>query len=333
MRITNPTMTRNYSKSLNVNQKRLYDLNMRITSRRKFDTMAEDTASGVRAMKVRRSLAQIDYYTDNCETTKSVFDLAEKSLMQISSMCTTISEGFIAAISDDKEPSDREIFATQMEKLRDEILTLMNNNASGRFLFGGTNTKSLPFTVDADSDLCYNNVKVKDIDKSDPQYAYLFEDAAYVDIGLGLTMQKGDPQSVIGNTAFENTLVGIDFLGAGPENLYIRISEMIDILRNMDPDPDLSKHTDAGKLLDRFRASHENVVTQLTRLGSDAQYLEFTIERLDNEKINLTERHDELETIDPYEAIMNYEMQYSIFNAALAMGQKLLQPTLFNFMN
>lgn len=329
MRIANSTIVRNYTSNLNNNLSRLNEYNMKVTTQRKFTSMAEDTAAGVRAMKVRRSMAQLESYADNSRTMKATLTSAEGNLMQISSLSHEASAKFVSAMNGDKGEGERKIIASELKKTQEALLACVNGQYSDQYLFGGTNTTSAPFTLDDAKDLCYNGVKVKDIADANGQvkqeYQYLMDDAAFVDIGMGLTMND---QELQGNSAFESTMNGLDFLGVGDKNLYLVLGEMIDMLETGSMDMD-----GAGKLLDQFRASSNNVNIQITELGAKASYIDFTIDRLDAESISLKERQNALEIIDPADAIMDFKVQEYVYNAALQMGQRLLQPTLFSFMS
>ncbi len=80
MRITNPMVTRNYTKGLHTNRGLLDRYSGQVMDGRKFYSMSEDTSSGVRAMQVRRNLSRIDAYLDNTSAAKSFYTAAETSL-------------------------------------------------------------------------------------------------------------------------------------------------------------------------------------------------------------------------------------------------------------
>ena len=324
MRITNPMVVRNYTNNLHKNRAMLEHFSNQIVTGRRFNKMSEDTAAGVRAMQVRRNLSRIDAHIDNAKAAQSQLGAAETTLLQISELTHSISEKHISGMSDDKT-TERGIIATELEKLRDQLMSLANSQFAGRYMFGGTNTVTPPFETDDLGNIFYNGTDIRTLDKSHP----LIKDAAHLDIGLGLTFNNaGDPQLVDPNSAFKHTLVGAEFLGLGSENIYLVLTEMIDSLR-----AEVFDHEAAGNILNRFRESAANVNIQITKLGADSQYLEFSIDRLETEAINLKTRQTDLEAAAPEEAIMNMKIQEFIYNAALQMGQRLLQPTLFSFIN
>lgn len=329
MRIANTTIARNYTTNINNNLAKLNSSSEKVYTGRRYSTMAENTSLGVRAMTVRRNLSRISGYMDNTKDAQNKFDTAEKAVGQIGTLATDIYARFNYALNDTNGKEERDIIANEFEKLQAEILSLANGQYSDRYMFGGTNSHSRPFTVNDAGELMYNGERVKDIaNDGSGKYDELLNDAAFVDIGLGLTME-GNSNDVIPNSAFKNTLIGIDFMGMGDSNLYDTITELINALR----DPNFDLDSKGGALLTKIQDAGNHVNLARTKMGADAQYLEFTVTRLETEEFNLSERQQTLEIADPYESIMDYEMQTYVYNAALAMGAKLLQPTIFSFIS
>ena len=372
MRITNSTMSRNYSTNLNKNLERLNDANYEVaTSGRKIFKMSDDTATGIRAMKVRRAIDQLKSYQDNAKNTKVKIDSAEKVVGTIAELATQVYERFNFALNDTNGETDRAIIAQEFRKLQEEIVTSGNSQFADRYLFGGTNTMSPPFSVcqepevgdptfpagrgvEGDADylppykaqgpnhgkLMYNNVLMSDIPGTTGEYQYMIDDAAYADVGLGLSME-GQTQNVNTNTAVKTTINGVDIMGTGEDNLYDAVTKIISWLEGgegpadpNDPPNNYRPYSNeyGGQLLDLIKEKANQINTERTRLGSESQYLEFTVSRLDTEYDNLVVKQDGLEFNDPAESIMKFTMQQYVYNASLQMGSRLLQNSLFDYM-
>lgn len=327
MRIANQTVARNYTRNLNRNQSLLVKNLNRVQTGRRFDDMSEAPSSAIRAMQVRRNLSRIEGYIDNTKAAQGQLKSAEGNLQQMSDLAKEVHERFVQGMTDSSDADAREALAKNIEALRDEILSLANGRYSDRYLFGGTNTTSTPFTIDeATGKLLYNGFDVSTIDPT--SHPALFEDTSYIEIGLGVKFNPDDSQLVDPNSAFKITINGLDFMGYGENNLYQNMTDMINMLRG-----DVYDKEEAGRLLNKFLDNSNKIALSMTEIGADSQYLDFTLSRLESEQLNLTERQETLEIIDPAEAILDLKMQEYIYNAALQMGQKLLQPTLFNFIS
>ena len=186
--------------------------------------------------------------------------------------------------------------------------------------------------------LHYNGHPVRDLDPNNPAHAHIFNDAAHVDVGTNITFNQDDPTRVDPGAAFRFTLRGIDFLGHGQENLMDTLTELITFFRNGDFETQSTgsqlpgiDNIEGSRLLDAFRARTAELLNGITQLGADASFAEFTVERLLDDQLNMRERQQDLEIREPDEAIIDFRMQEFVYNAILQMGQRLLTPTLFDF--
>lgn len=336
MRITNNSIVRNYTRNLNSNLAKLTQASDRVTSQRKFHSMAEDTTSGVRALKLRRVMEQADSYLQTTSTVSSQYASAESQMLKVNDLGQAVAERYTYALNGTNSPDEMKTFSAEISKFRDQILSCANGQFSDRYMFGGSNTADAPFQALKDDNgkvtgLSYNGVNVADIADSEgnvkPEYQYLFEDATFVDIGLGL--KKDGNGTIVESSVFQNSLNGLDFLGYGEDNIFLVCNEIIDAL-----DSGSFTNTEYTRgLLDKITTAYKNVTLKVTDLGADTQFLNYSVDRLTDDMNNLIKRQDDLEFIDPADAIMQFKMQEYVYNASMQMGQRLLQPTLFSFIN
>jgi flagellar hook-associated protein 3 FlgL len=324
-------MARGYRNNLNNAQVKLYEANQKAASGERMSALHEDVARGLRAFKVRRELARNETHMDNIKEVQSYYTAAEDYVGGIVETAKKTSELYVSALNEGVNNTEEyEAFHAQISRIQEELLTDLNGKFSERFLFGGTMSEQPPFGKDGDGDLTYtyikadglyNTVKVRDIDKGDPAYADIFNDPSFIDVGLDMTLQSGE---MIPSTVYDRALNGLTIIGYGEDNLYDNMTKILDSLKAEDPDPEL---------LTKVNDNHATATLTLTRLGADNNYLTFMSERLENDKLNLQTRQKSLEGIDLEEAAMDWKMQQYLYDAALQMGTKLLQPSLFSFLN
>ncbi|MCI8659379.1 MAG: flagellar hook-basal body protein [Lachnospiraceae bacterium] len=86
-----------------------------------------------------------------------------------------------------------------------------------------------------------------------------------------------------------------------------------------------------GTTMDRMAVTEHTISTVYSDLGNKYKLLEETGKRLDSIEDSLTEQYKDALGADPYEAIMEmFNHQYS-YNAALQVGSKLMNSSLFDF--
>ncbi|GHU80850.1 hypothetical protein FACS1894191_6970 [Clostridia bacterium] len=356
-RITNLTIKNNYTNHLNINQKRLNDANLRVSDGRRFTSMSEDVALGLRSMKVRRDLSKNLTWQDNTAECKSILKATEDTLRGLlPSLDKANFEKYVQALNGTNSVDEYYAINAEIKQIQKDVLKTLNAEFSGRYLYGGSQINEAPFDIFSDpadpnhpdtGKLMYRGVLVASLDPAtnpkldpsdsnfdptDPEYLKFLaitNDPVYIDLGLGMTLDaSGNP---IPSTVFDRSVNGLDIVGTGKENIYDVLGEVIASLdaaiANQDPgelDPDL---------LTRMTNLENRAKVMVTRFGASDNFLDFTAERLKTDHDNLLARDQALEFREADELIMEFTMQNYLYNAALQMGSRLLQPSLFNFIN
>ncbi len=86
------------------------------------------------------------------------------------------------------------------------------------------------------------------------------------------------------------------------------------------------------KLLNAFDDGRNNVLEQVTTLGTKSQFLTATKDRLETDKLNLSTQLDNVVNIDMADAITQYSWAQYAYNAALKVGTSILSPSFIDFM-
>jgi flagellar hook-associated protein 3 FlgL len=331
VRISNYSIARSYRNNLNDAQARLNQASLKAQTGARMTALHEDVARGLRAFKVRRELARNATYLDNVKEVQSYYTAAEDYVEGIAETAKRTSELYVSALNEGVNNSEEyKAFHSQISRVQEELLTDLNARFSDRYLFGGTMSEQPPFTKDADGDLAYtyiksdglyNTVKVKELSRDNPEYAEIFEDPSFIDVGLDMTLMNDE---MIPSTVYDRALNGLTIIGYGEDNLYDNMTKILKTLEAEEPDP---------ALLDKVNSNHSAITLTLTRLGADGNYLDFTVSRLENDKINLATRQNSLEFVELEEAATEWKMQQYLYDAALQMGTRLLQPSLFSFLS
>ena len=347
MRITTSMMSVKYIKNLNKSADDMNYLTEKVTTGRSFFKGSEDPVSAIKAYKLRREYRSTEIYDNNISDVDSFLTTAETGLTQISDNLETIYASYLKGINGTMNQSDREIVATELENLQSSILTSLNSKFQDRYVFGGTSKEVLPFTVDDKTgELYYKGVNVNtgiDEDGNAVDLDSLSNEVINVDLGLGMTFE-GDTLNQ--DTVFNMSMSGIGFLGYGtakdadgnvlkdtngddvPNNLYTLIGKIKDELVSDDFSVDKIE-----PYFSEFEEQKKQVLVGITDIGAKTNYLDFLKLRNEDNQFNLNEKLVDVEEVDSAEAIIDFKMQEYSYNAALSMGNKILQNSFIDFMN
>jgi len=84
--------------------------------------------------------------------------------------------------------------------------------------------------------------------------------------------------------------------------------------------------------ISRFDNAIDKNVTTRAEIGAKMNRLDLTQSRLEDQEINLRSLKSENEDVDIAETIMELRMQESVYQASLASGARVMQPTLLDFL-
>jgi flagellar hook-associated protein 3 FlgL len=326
MRITTGMMTNRYIRNLNKSAKEMNYLNEKVYTGRKFFKGSDDPVSAIKAYKLRREYRSTEIYDGNIRDVESFLTAAESSLMEISNNLETVYTSYLKGITGTMGPEDREIIAKELENLQASILTSLNAKFEDRYIFGGTSKDELPFTV-KDGELYFKGYNVN-LPANEAVLKELEDEVINIDLGLGITFNGEDLNS---DTVFDISMSGLKFMGYGEKdgianNLYTLIGDIKEQLLREDFSMD-----NISPYLEKFEEQKKQVLVRVTDLGSKVNYLNYLKTRNEDNQFNLNKKILDVEHVDPAEAIIDFKMQEYSYNAALAMGNKILQNSFIDF--
>jgi len=340
MRITTSMMSSKYIKNLNKSANEMDYLYERTITGRKFFKGSEDPISAIKAYKLRREYRSTESYDTNISDADSFLTTAETSLTEISKNVELVYTSHLKGVTGTMGSEEREIVAKQLENLQSSIVTSLNAKFADRYVFGGTSKDEIPFTVDKSSgELYFKGVNVNtglDKDGNAVDLESLSKEVINIDLGLGMTFDNDG--NLNQDTVFNMSMSGIKFMGYGtskdengndiPNNLYTLVGKLKDEFRSSDFSIDNVK-----PYIKEYEEQKKQVLVNVTDIGSKTNYLDFLKVRNEDNQYNLNEKLVEVELVDTKEAIVDFTMQEFSYNAALSMGNRILQNSFIDFMN
>lgn len=347
MRITTNAILRNYNKNLSTSMKNLDTMRSRVMTQRKYMSTAEDPSSALRATSLERKYAKNNDYLDTVEDIQSHQNAQEDSAMQISNIALVLAKqyGIEGMNGTNHSKETRQTYADAWRGAQQSMLLSLNATYGDEYVFGGSDAKNVPFTLTDETDpadptktiqvLRYRGVDVK---TGDPKILEeLSKDSHFIDLGFGLDVADGTPPKqyeIDPATAFNTSLPGINLVGYGqdaggdPKNMVLLAGMVADTLEQ---EPfDYQRYKD---LVGKFEDGRNDLLSQVTILGTQTEFLTTTKERLENNKIQIAEDYDNVVNVDMAEAIMDFSWAQYVYNASLKVGNNILTPSFIDFMN
>ena len=327
MRVTNSMLVSNFMNNLHTNANKMNKLQSQLASGRKFAHIEDDPVSVIYSQQARYKLTRLDHYSQNVSTAQEWLTAAESNIRTMNDLIVSAYEACVDVSTDYKVDSDKQNVAAYLGQLRDELVNTLNSSFGDKFLFAGYNTtgqlnssdpKTMPFTVDANDELCFCGVPINDVNLNDPStnLEKLRGDVLTFDVGAGIEMPA--------------TMSGLDIvlynLSDNDKNIFSAINDLY---------KDAKAGADAEQLashIPNLQAAQSHLLKLTAEIGGRTNRLDILESRYSQDEINYTQMKSDAEDMDFAEVIMNYKMAEAVYNAALSAGASIIQPTLMDFL-
>ena len=141
-KLFNEQQIRQFS-SLNEDIQKLQD---KISSGKNIIVASDDPIGSVNLSGYKTVKQQLDQYLKNVNSAQTRLSLVDTNLQNLSTIMIRANELLIQASSDVLGRSDREAIAIEIDEMKDELLSLANQqDSNGSFIFSGFKTKVQPF--------------------------------------------------------------------------------------------------------------------------------------------------------------------------------------------
>ena len=149
MKISNSYLFDQATKNIQTAQSDVSKSRERIASGKSLVRPSDDTGK-LRSIEILKSQQRkVDSYEKSMNYLTDRFQLEESVLGSASDILIRLKDLAIQAANDSMATSDRDIIATEVESLRDELLAIANTrDVEGNFIFSGSKSGTQPFVMD-----------------------------------------------------------------------------------------------------------------------------------------------------------------------------------------
>lgn len=272
-------------------------LQEKISSGKEINRPSDDPAGARKILSLRSEDLRLDQYASNIETAKQSLDYNASMLQGTADIMNRITELTMQGVSDSTDQSGKKIIANEINSLLESILQTGNSKRLDRYIFAGTETKTVPFEATRNSSGDISVVTYKG-NRQTIEY----------NIGAGIKATVNQP----GNEIFMKT------------KLFNTIIKIRDSLSD-------GAVTFATNELNNLDESSKNILSAIAEAGSISKTLELTGNRITDTKLSLQEILISTESADIASLVMKLTEQQNIFEASLASGSIILKTSILDY--
>lgn len=310
MRITNNMMMKNYLGNLNNNLTNLADYQYKVATGKSINSLSDDPIGLISIMNSNVKLQKNAEYRETVESATAWLTQTDSSVYQMNQILQSAYEALVSTTGDSRSPEDKKATAEYIAQLRDEALTIANNQNGSKYLFGGYNVNNKPFTVDSGGNILYNGLDLTDAANPD-LIAAQGQSVAY-ELGAGIVM--------------DISITGVELMGKGDENIYTVLDNLHNALMNDASAEELSPY------ITSIQNCQSSVMSTDAKVGGILNRLTLLKNRYEEEDLTYKELKSNVEDVDLAKAYTNYVMAMTVYNAALKVGTQIIQASILDYL-
>lgn len=299
MRVANKTLYDSAINNLGRTSLGMVEANEVVSSGKRINDLSDDPVDLVKVLDLRSSISNLNQMERNISMGESWLNASESALTQVNDIISAAKVLTVAMASDNVDATERANNASLVQHYLEEVISLANSSAGGRYVFGGTNTDTVPFTLDTSGPV--------------PQVLYAGNDTAFsINIGKDTVIPVGkDGEDIFGEAGSASDI----------------FKTFIDLKESLEINDFAGIQTAMGNLDEHLKTINAHV----SDIGGKGIRLNVKSEIVSDLELTSTERMSDLEDADLAEAIVALKSKELAYNAALSSSAKLMEMSLVNY--
>lgn len=297
MRVTQSMVSASILKNISSNYQQLSETQQQLSSGKKITKPSDDPVVATQGIAYRTDVSQVDQYTRNIDTANQWANSSDSALSEANQVLQRIRELTVQASSDTNTSDERKAIKDEVDQLTKQLATVANTQVAGKYIFNGTNTSIQPTTINSDGTVSVS-IPSPNTDK------------VMVEVNQGVNLQVNvAPNTIFTQSLFDDLKKLSTNLGNGSDGKTISNSIS-----------DIDSHLNRLSATQSDLGARENRITLITNRLQDQQQIATTI-MSKNEDVDMTK------------TLVDFQQQQAVYQAGLAVGAKIMQPTLVDFLS
>jgi len=301
MRITNNMLSRIFLLNLEKSATRLIQIQERLSTGRRINRPSDDPIGTTKALNLRLLEKQNEQYQRNIEDASSWLNFNDSALGDLQTALIRAKGIGVQGSDDTLNEEDRKALAQEVNQILEHILSMANSKFKGKYIFGGTETTTPPYAATRDGTTGEITAVASNPAGLDGEIIR--------EIGPGVTISI----NISGHDVFTKDV-----------DIFQTLIDLRDALNGNDPDQ-------VRTLLDNLDTSSDQIIIAQSQVGAKANRVEGALSWLQDENLNIVKLLSQTEDADMIKEIGDLQQQEVIYQSALALGGRILLPSLIDF--
>lgn len=324
MRVTDNTNFETVRGSIRRSRERMEGLQQQSATLKKLNTPSDDPVGASKILEIRTEKVNNDQFQMNGKLAETFLGNTDHALGELADIVVRAKEIALGQSSGASSNDDTRLgIAEEITQLYQQAVAVANRRIGERYVFGGYKTHQPP--VNSDGQYLGD----------DGQMMTEIAKGVFISMNVpGVEAFNTDPKaSWDGKKVYDpnSTTRSPASLERGPEASQENVN-VFDELQNLrigllSGDLDGIRNT-----LERFDQIHAKLIATRSKIGSRMQGLQSMSQSMERHNITNAQLSSTIEDADMAQVVSDLAKEETVFRSALASSQKLIQPTLLDFL-
>lgn len=324
MRITENTNYNNFLYNLGNNQASLQVTMQKLSSQKEVSKPSDNPLVASQVMALSSSLTQNTTYANTIKDAINLSQTQDSALSGLSEQMLRVRTLVQASANGAYGPDELRANKTELTSVMASVVDSLNADYGGRYVFAGTKIDKAPFElIKATEDQPDSNIQKGDV-----------LGIKYNGSTTNQTRSISSGVSIELATNGAKIVGGITNDGTGTQ-LGAYFAKVIQTLNQGINKPDqlaTAQSTLGGDLLGQTANFADKIVNMRTTIGAGVNRLNIASAQNTSQNLNLTTMKSNVQDVDIAKVYMEYQKDQTTYQSTLAMGTKIMNTTILNYM-
>lgn len=295
MRVTSMMQNLQLLSNVRNNHSGIYNWQNKLATGQRIHRPGDDPVGIGYLMRYDSELNRTNEFLENAKTALGYLNTMDE-LMQQSSDVLNRARVLVQQASTGTLPDDnRQHIVAEIRQLKEQLVMIGNSTFAGRYLFNGQKTDQKPYSIANAAN-----------DETDPGVYYL-------NVSAHVTV----PVSITGELIFGEA--------GSADNVFQVFDDIIAHMENNQTDDLLND-------LERIDQASDRINNNWAEIGARTNRFELVRSRIEDQIVSLKELRSETGDVDMAEAIIELQQRENVLQASLAVGARVMQVSLVDFL-
>ncbi|MBY0398093.1 MAG: flagellar hook-associated protein FlgL [Thermoleophilia bacterium] len=295
-RIGSGQIVRDFLVDLNRNQTDLARAQRQVSTGKRILSPSDDPVGIAIALGLRRDQGATAAWRRNIDDSLTWLQTTDRALGQALDVVQRAQELAVQGGNGTLSAEARALIAAEVDSLKGQLVEIGNSSLGGRFIFGGTATDTAPF---------------------DPA-----TETAVLPVNTGL----------INREVAQGSVVSINITADRLQDPPGAVPDLFTTLTNLSAALEANDSAGIATALGDLSAHQDNISALRGEGAAKVNRLELTASRFEAQEIATGDQLSRIEDADIARAITELKMRETVYRSALAVGARVIQPSLLDFL-